>query len=157
MLANALVCPDLESIQKNLSNVSFYFDTPLLLNLLDVQGRYERDAMRELIQLVKKLKGKTCVFSHTIDEIRNVLQGVMKNIRKPTATGAVIREIRKHKVKRSDLILLLEELDGRISENGISVASRRFFRIKYIKIYHKKSIPYMPAEEKHAHDRNIIR
>nr|VFK42032.1 MAG: hypothetical protein BECKTC1821E_GA0114239_101630 [Candidatus Kentron sp. TC] len=100
MLANALVCPDLESIQKNLSNVSFYFDTPLLLNLLDVQGRYERDAMRELIQLVKKLKGKTCVFSHTIDEIRNVLQGVMKNIRKPTATGAVIREIRKHKVKR---------------------------------------------------------
>ena len=43
MYANALVCPDLESLQKKFNNLTFYFDTPIVLNLLGMQKSEERE------------------------------------------------------------------------------------------------------------------
>ena len=38
MLANALLCPDLEHISPTYKNATFYFDTPLLLHALGLEG-----------------------------------------------------------------------------------------------------------------------
>ena len=42
MYANALVCPDLESLEKKFDNLVFFVDTPLVLNYFGLQGDEER-------------------------------------------------------------------------------------------------------------------
>lgn len=68
MLANALLCPDLSSLKANYRDVTFYFDTPILLNILGLSGREKQAAISELLSLIKNLGGKISYFSHTLVE-----------------------------------------------------------------------------------------
>lgn len=60
MLANALLCPDLKSVSKSYRDVVFFFDTPLLIQFLGLEGKEEKQAIDELIALVwcKNWKGR---------------------------------------------------------------------------------------------------
>jgi len=131
MLANALVCPDLESIQKNFRRVTFYFDTPLILSLFGLQGKEEREAVFELIALLRNLHGSLAIFEHTLDEARGVLAAAEKNLENPHAEGAVIREIRKAGRKKTDLIILRENFEERLKENNITVKETPKYEEKY--------------------------
>ena len=75
MLANALLCPDLQNTPKTYQNVTFYLDTPLLVQRLGSDGEAKQAAARELIALVSNLGGKFAAFSHSRDELKQVLQG----------------------------------------------------------------------------------
>lgn len=74
MLANALLCPDLESLQKKFDSVTFYLDTPLVLRALGFNSKIATEAARELLTLIQNLKGRCAIFSHTRDEINRVLR-----------------------------------------------------------------------------------
>jgi hypothetical protein len=121
MYANALVCPDLESIQKKFNKLTFYLDTPIVLNLLSMQRLEQKDAAIELLSLLKQLKGSVSIFDHTASEIRNILKAVESNLDNPNAKGEVIRQIRKIGLKLSDIILLRENLDAELFNIGISI------------------------------------
>ena len=121
MYANALVCPDLESLQKKFNSLTFYMDTPLVLNLLEMQRTEETEASKELIYLIKKLKGKIAIFEHTALEIKNILNSAERNIENPNADGAVLKEIRKIGIKRSDIILIKENLEEKLAEISIRI------------------------------------
>ena len=131
MLANALVCPDLESIQKNFHKVTFYFDTPIILSLFGLQGEAEKEAADELVTLLFNLKGTVAIFEHTLDEVRGVIQAAENNIDNPNAEGAVIREIRKSGAKKSDLILLRENAENNLRQLGIIVKATPKYENKY--------------------------
>ena len=62
MLANALVCSDIPSNLSNYRNVTFYLDTPLIIQMLGFEGHAKQTAARELIALLKKLKGDVAIF-----------------------------------------------------------------------------------------------
>ncbi len=62
MLANALMCPDLDNAPRTYREVTFYLDTPLLIQSLGAEGEAKQDAARELISLLSKLGGRIATF-----------------------------------------------------------------------------------------------
>jgi len=131
MYANALVCPDLESISKKFDRLTFYFDTPLILNFLNLQGPEEKAAIDELLPLIKQLRGKVAVFDHTFEEVRNVLSAAENNLDNPTAEGTVIREIRKLGMAKTNLILLREKLPEHLKAHDISIMPTPEYNIDF--------------------------
>ena len=55
MLANALMCPDIDNASKTYENVTFYLDTPLLVHWLGLESESEKAAARDLVDIVREL------------------------------------------------------------------------------------------------------
>lgn len=55
------------------SNVIFFYDTPFLINLLGYSGEEKANSANLLHNMLKKQKGKFRFFSHTKDEVQNIL------------------------------------------------------------------------------------
>ncbi|MBK9522025.1 MAG: hypothetical protein KBA96_10900 [Rhodocyclaceae bacterium] len=121
MYANALTCPDLESLEKKFNNVTFYLDTPLILSLMSLQGEGLRQAAAELTTLVRDLKGSLEVFSHTLDEVRGVLRYAARNFDNPQVTSRILREMRNSGTTLSDLYVYIEQLPERLATFHIRV------------------------------------
>lgn len=121
MLANALVCPDLEHVRNSFSGVTFYLDTPLLIRSLGLEGGDKRKATVELIDLLKNLQGKVAAFTHSVEELHNVIQGAADNLESPGGRGAIIQEARQAGTTKSDLVILAETIDDELAQAGIEV------------------------------------
>lgn len=121
MYSNALLCPDLESLEKKFQDVTFYLDTPIILNLLGLQGAEAKRSADELIALIIKLKGSLAVFSHTVVESQHVLTFAATNLENPRVSGKVIEEARRSRVKLSDLILARDSMDDRLRRMQVFV------------------------------------
>ena len=61
------------------------------------------------------------VFSHSCQELRNVLLRAADNLNSPNGRGQIIYEARKRGTTKSDLLLLAESIDEKFSEFGIEV------------------------------------
>ena len=120
MLANALLSPDLSNATKTYRKVTFYLDTPLLVRRLGIEGEHKQAATRELIALLSKLGGKVAAFSHSREELHRVLQGAADHLESPIGRGAIVWEARRRGTTRSDLLLLAESIDNKLSEAGIA-------------------------------------
>ena len=121
MLANALLCPDLHNTINNYENVTFYLDTPLLIQRLGLEDEAAQDATRELISLLSNLRGKVAAFSHSREELHSVLKGAAAKLDVPDGRGTIVVEARKRGTTKSDLLLLTASIDNKLSEAGIKV------------------------------------
>ena len=119
MLANALMCPDLENTSSNYRGVTFYLDTPLLVQRLGLEGEAKEAAACELIAQLIKLKGKIATFSHTREELRGVIQGSAAYLESTEGRGEIILEARRRETTRSDLLLLAESFEDKLIDAGI--------------------------------------
>jgi len=121
MYANALLCPDLESIQKKFDKVRFYLDTKIILNLLNLQGSQLKSLSDELVFLIKKLNGTAAIFSHTAKEVFNILLFTENNYDNADLNNLILSEIRKNNIHKTDIILLRNNLNDRIKETGVEI------------------------------------
>ena len=121
MYANVLTCPDLEGIQKDFKKVRFFFDTPLIFDLLKVNREEYSAPTLELAGLIKKLKGKIAVFEHTIKEVEGALKYAESNIQNPDFGGKIIYRMRENNWRKSEITILIGELDERIIDAGIEI------------------------------------
>ncbi|MDD2864766.1 MAG: hypothetical protein PHC99_08600 [Methylococcales bacterium] len=121
MLANALLCPDLKYVTNSYNNVTFYLDTPLLLQLLGLEGDPSKQAVQELLKLVFNLKGKVSCFSHTRDELETVIRASADYINSANGKSKIILEARRNNITRSDFLLMAEKIDDYLAESQISV------------------------------------
>ena len=119
MLANALVCPDLENAPQSFAGITFYLDTPLLIRKLGLEGIAKQNAADELIVLLRNLGGKVAVFSHSRGELHNAIQVAAANLESPQGRGSIIQEARQAGTTRSDLVILAETLNEELSNAGI--------------------------------------
>lgn len=131
MLANALLCPDLQMAPHSYKNVTFYLDTPFLVQRLGCEGEYKKAAARELITLLQRLGGKVATFSHSRDELRNVLEGAALYLEKPDGRGAIVLEARRAGTTISDLLLLASSIDEQLREAKIDVLATPRYTEKY--------------------------
>ena len=120
MLANALLCPDLKSA-KNYKRTTFYIDTPLLVQLLGLEGTNRKMAVEELLRLLTELGGRIAVFSHTREELGRVLDGSAAKIDAMDGRGRIVEEARRIGLTRSDLLLLAGKVDDLLREFGIDM------------------------------------
>ena len=121
MLANALLCPDLDRAPKTYKGVTFYLDTPLLVRILGVEGEYKKEAIANLVQLVRKLGSKVAAFTHTRDELIQVLKGAAEHINSTDGRGAIVLQARQSGVTKSDLILLAGKADEELQQAKIDI------------------------------------
>lgn len=108
MLANAFLCPDLQSIANTYKEVTFYLDTPLLVQYLGLEGPEKKLAIDELIDLIQRLDGTISYFTHTREEMLNVIYGASEYIESTKGRGAIVYESRRSHRTKSDLILIAE-------------------------------------------------
>jgi len=123
MLANALLCPDLQDVPKSYRGVIFYFDTPLLVRFLCLEGEMKFQAVKELISLLQDLGAKVAVFGHTREELNRVVRGAAHNIDSPDGRGAIVMEARRNKTTKSDLFLLAGRIDELLKNASIEIIS----------------------------------
>ena len=121
MLANALLCPDLQNFSQTYKKVTFYLDAPLLLHALGLEGKVKEAAARELIALLIRLGGNVAAFSHSCQELIGILHAVAANMNSPDGYGLMVNEARKRGTTRSDLLLLVESLEDRLSEVNVKI------------------------------------
>lgn len=121
MLANALLCPDLQNAPKTYKGVTFYLDTPLLVQRLGLEGEPKKRAMEELIRLLGNLGAIVATFSHSREELDRVLHGAAEHVGSPNGRGAIILEARRSGRTKSDLLLLAGQIDKLLSETEIVV------------------------------------
>jgi|GEM_PF-552924 len=111
MLANALLAPDLRNTPGFFCEITFYFDTPLLIHLLGLEGLLKQNAAKDLTKLLNRLKANLAIFSHTKEELEKVIIAAANNLDKKGARGAIIREARLNNKTKSDFFLIISQLD----------------------------------------------
>lgn len=121
MLANALLCPDLPTVSQSYRGVTFYLDTPLLVHRLGVEGEAKKAAACELIDLLIRLGGTVSVFSHSREELQNVLNGAVNYVDSPHGRGPIVYEARRSGTTKSDLMLIAESIDDILTDAKINV------------------------------------
>lgn len=131
MLANALLCPDLASIPPTYRDVTFYLDTPLLVQRLGLESDLKKDAMVELMRLVRTLGGKIATFAHSRDELYGVIVGAANNLDFPNSRLGVAVEARRRGSTSSDLILIAERVEDKLSQLGIEVVPTPKYKSKF--------------------------
>ena len=119
MLANALLCPDLNSVSKSYKDVVFFFDTPLLIQFLGLEGKEEKQAIDELVGLVQKLEGSIAYFSHSYDELVNAIRNSADYVDSPRGRGTIVDEARKSGTTKSDLLLVAQNAADLLEEAKI--------------------------------------
>jgi len=121
MLANALLCPDLQDVPKTYKVVTFYLDTPLLIRRLGLEGESKKASVESLIELLINLGATVATFSHLRDELERVIKGAADHIESPNGRANIILESRKLGTSRSDLFLLASKIDEKLEEAKIKI------------------------------------
>jgi hypothetical protein len=121
MLANALLCPDLQSLPKTYHGVTFYLDTPLLVRLLGLEGGAKQDSISDLIELLISLGGNVGVFEHSRNELEGVIKGAASHIESFKGRGAIVAEARQRGTTKSDMLMLAGQVDARLGESKVNV------------------------------------
>ena len=121
MLANALLCPDLQNAPKTYKGMTFYLDTPLLVRQLGLEGELKRAAIDNLINLLRNLGATVATFSHSRKELTGIVEGAARYINSPDGRGAIVMESRRNGVTKSDLLLLVGHIDDKLSKANIEI------------------------------------
>ncbi len=123
MLANSLLCQDLKDVSSTFRNVTFYFDTPLLIRRLGLEGEEKQEVTHDLMELLVQLGGNLAVFSHTRDELENVISSSATYLDRDDGRGSIIQEARLRGTSRSDLLMIAGRIDDSLAEMGIHIRS----------------------------------
>ena len=131
MLANALLCPDLQSAPKTYKRVTFFLDTPLLIRRLDLEGNQKKAAVENLIELLHNLGATVAIFSHSRNELERVINGAATHLGDPNSRSNIVMEARRRGTSKSDLLLIVGQLDDFLKKARIDVIKTPGYIDKY--------------------------
>ena len=123
MLANALLCPDLQNTLSNRQyrNTTLYLDTPLLVWRLGIEGEAKEATISELISLLQQWGGKIGAFSHSREELETVIRGAADNIDSRNGRGAIVMHARQQGITKSDMLLLAGQINDKLARAKIEI------------------------------------
>ena len=133
MLANALLCPNLAEAPRTYRAVTFYLDTPIVLDLLGLDADSKQKASRELIDLLQNLGGEVAIFTHTRGEVLRVLRAIADQLDTPelsTDRGVTIAAKRRG-TTRADMLLFIELIDEHIADAGLAIRPNPRYREEF--------------------------
>ena len=121
MLANALLCPDLQEAPKSYKGVTFFLDTPLLVRRLGLEGEPKKAATEQLIRLLHHLGATVAAFAHSREELERVIRGAADHVNTSGGRGAIVMEARRNGSTKSDLLVLAGQIDEQLVEARIDI------------------------------------
>lgn len=131
MLANALMCPDLKDVPNSFKGISFYLDTPLLIQVLGLDGSFRKQAIEELLNLLRELGAKTFTFSHCREELDRVMHSAINFLESPKGRGGIVRQAKLANKDKADLILAIGNIDENLEASKIVVEPTPKYITKY--------------------------
>jgi len=121
ILSNALMCPDLERINRGFNGVHFMVDTRFMIKALDLESQVDSENAKTLLAAIRKLKGVVCIFPETKDELRTVLRAIIRGMQNAAGRGPVYRELLKRRRGVADVILAEQNLNTTLATLSISL------------------------------------
>ena len=131
MLANALMCPDLEDAPKRYEDVTFYLDTPLLVHWLGLESKQEETATRDLLDLVRRLGGEFAVFAHTLDELESVIYNAAEQVANDDPRMPIAYESVRRGRTVIELKLEADQVERKLYESGIMTALTPPYNVEF--------------------------
>ncbi len=119
LLANALLCQDLDLVSQRFKEVVFYLDTPLLIRLLGLEGAPRQRAICELVTLLRSLGASVALFTHTDEEADCVMRACEIHFYDPDAKNGIIRSMRHESRSQSDLALVRHSRHRHYTQHGV--------------------------------------
>jgi hypothetical protein len=126
ILARAVTLEELADVDRRLSEVTVYFDTPFVLQIVGLYGPTDQTAARESLAVLRELGAVSAVFDVTLDEVRRLL--VVYETRLDTAEGrdslsrnAVTRHAFAINAKGSDMRVASALLEENLSRERVLV------------------------------------
>lgn len=110
-------------LEPQLRNLNLYLDTKLIFRLTGIEGDEIKNVYKLLLQELKTQGIKVCVFSHTYEEIKGILQGCLSWIESPNyntlQASLVSRFLKSQGYRESDVQLFINSMDKILEENNI--------------------------------------
>ena len=141
MMANALISTDTSTPPDKFRKMTFYFDTPNLLNALGYSGDEKQTLALEMISLLKRLNGRIAAFEHSVDEAVGVMTAVANNIDDIRYAQKPLNLVARHRGwKKSDLIIKANKLPLDLEHLGFHIKQHQSIS-NYFKLT-KKSLKH---------------
>jgi len=107
-----------------LKELNLYLDTRIIFRLLGTEGEEVQSVYRNLLKELGSQGVNLFIFSHTYDEISNILQGCLSWIEKydydPSKASRVLRFFKSEGFKESDVQMFIDRLDRVLKEYSIT-------------------------------------
>lgn len=124
-IASTMYLPDGVDSGPKLTDLTFYLDTEIVLNVMGLHGTVAQSVTNDLVDLMGRSDGKVVVLRDTRSEVRRVVRGVINAFRNEGADtqpyGPVAEAARKAGRSASDLEVALGDLDNELHLAGILV------------------------------------
>ena len=111
---------DQNKLQQKKNRVVYYFDTSLVMSLLDLSDKDSATNARELKQMIEQSGHRVCVHPMTIREARNILTTSAQNAT-PDPASRISDAFVRRKLKNSDLLRFASTLDTDLDKIGVSI------------------------------------
>lgn len=128
MLANALFIEDQGKVTQNFKKTSIYFDTAFILFALGCTGDSRREPCDELLTLLYETGAELKCFSHTVLEVRGILEGCASDFEKKNLnnelTGLSLESVEHFLLKgktESDIRMMAVQVEKNIQALGIKI------------------------------------
>lgn len=111
---------DQDKLQQKKNRIVYYFDTSLVMSLLDLSDKDSATNARELKQMIEQSGHRVCVHPMTIREARNILTTSAQNST-PDPASRISDAFVRRKLKNSDLLRFASTLDTDLDKIGVSI------------------------------------
>ena len=122
-VANALSLDNVSQSNTRFKNKKIFFDTNFILRLLGLDGEFNKSSYKAIIEILKENKCKLFIFSHTYDEIVNILETARLNLNK---TNELSSDVQKYfwsnNYSKGDITLLIATLHNKLNKLGIYIS-----------------------------------
>lgn len=123
IVANALSLDNISTSNGIFKNKKIFFDTNFILRLLGLEGEFYEDSYVGIVDILKENNCKLYIFSHTYDEIKNILETAKVNLKN---TDELSPEVQKYfwnnNKTEGDIVLLIATLEKKLNDFGISIS-----------------------------------
>lgn len=121
--------PDNMNIERaRFSNTIVYFDTKLMLNILNLQTEEEARATQQLFEMLRQQGARIACFSQTIDELKRIMTAYKNGLRYGRWGGRGSRMTLegwdRKGISASDVDLYLMRLESKVQSMGIIIAPK---------------------------------
>lgn len=125
MLSAALYLPIPGDVQRKFKQTTLYLDTPVCLRLLGHEGEDAKQAVSQIVSLAVSQGAKLACFTHTVKEMRGILDGARQILRRSPGSESAIRGVaahfRKEGFDEGDATLAMERLERDLEHARVAV------------------------------------
>jgi|GEM_PF-2186830 len=116
---------NVDLLRTKYKGLKVYLDTRIVLRVLGGEGELIQKIYVDFLSELTKAGAELCIFTHTYEEIREILEGCYKWIENPnydpSKASITLRHFKERGLKQSDIQLILSNLEHDFNKYGIKI------------------------------------